>query len=83
MRNLHPTNKLSTNFLKEKFLVAERNGSNIRVQSLETGKSYERNVSHLKRILDSPDETEEVEIPLNIPVNDAPRRSERLRKSLR
>lgn len=82
MRNLHPTNKLSTNFLKEKFLVAERNGSKVRVQSLETGKSYERNVSHLKRILDSPDDAEEAEIPSTVPGNDHPRRSERLRKSL-
>ncbi|XP_062535280.1 uncharacterized protein K02A2.6-like [Armigeres subalbatus] len=37
MRNLHPSNKLSTNFLKEKFLVEHRNGSNISAKSLETG----------------------------------------------
>lgn len=40
MRNLHPTNKLSTNFLKEKFTVVERNGSNVRVRSMDTGKSF-------------------------------------------
>lgn len=38
MRNLHPTNKLSTNFLQEKFLVVDRNGSNVKVQSTDTGK---------------------------------------------
>lgn len=37
MRNLHPTNKLSTNFLKEKYLVVERNSSNVRIQSMDTG----------------------------------------------
>lgn len=80
MRNLHPTNKLSTNFLREKFLVVERNGSNVRIQSLETGKSFERNVSHLKKILESSDDIGETETTTTVPGKDAPRRSERLRK---
>lgn len=50
MKNLHPTNKLSTNFLSEKFIVEERNGSKVRVRSMDTGKCYERNVTHLKKI---------------------------------
>lgn len=81
MRNLLQTNKLSTNFLKEKFLVVERNGSNVRVQSLETGKSYERNVSHLKKISESAETTNEVAIPeSDHPNSAAPRRSERSRQ---
>jgi hypothetical protein len=74
MRNLHPTNKLSTNFLKEKFQVVERTRSNVRVKSLETGKFYDRNVSHLKKILDSLDDSREVEISTLVSNNDAPRR---------
>lgn len=52
MRNLCPTNKLSTNFYKEKFTVVDRQGSNVTVQSQETGKTYDRNSSHLKPISD-------------------------------
>lgn len=55
MKNLCPTNKLSTNFLKEKFTVIDRKGSNVTVQSKETGKTYDRNVSHLKSIVEPSD----------------------------
>lgn len=55
MKNLHPSNKLSTGFLAEKFVVEERNGSNIRVKSSDTGKCYDRNVSHLKKVSTSPE----------------------------
>ena len=54
-KNLNPTNKLSTNFLNEKFLVEERNGTDVRIKSMETGKLYNRNVSHLKKIGDHPE----------------------------
>lgn len=53
MKNLLPTNKLSTNFLKEKFTVIDKQGSNVKVRSNESGKTYERNISHLK-LLPSP-----------------------------
>ncbi|XP_055611823.1 uncharacterized protein K02A2.6-like [Uranotaenia lowii] len=43
MKDLHPQNKLSTNFLKEKFEVEERKGSNVQVKSLETGNAIEMN----------------------------------------
>ena len=51
MKNLLPSNKLSTNFLKEKFTVMHRNGSNVTVQSHDTGRNYDRNVSHLKKLV--------------------------------
>ncbi|XP_062533298.1 uncharacterized protein K02A2.6-like [Armigeres subalbatus] len=51
MKNLLPTNKLSTNFLKEKFIVLSRNGSNVTVQSNDTGKKYDRNISHLRKLI--------------------------------
>lgn len=60
MKNLCPTNKLSTNFHKKKFLVVNRQGSNVTVQSMETGKTYDRNTSHLKTVSD----------PVPITVND-------------
>lgn len=50
MKNLHPTNKLSTNFLNEKFTVIDRKGTNVTVQSTESGRIYDRNTSHLKSI---------------------------------
>lgn len=53
MRNLLPTNKLSTNFLKEKFTVIDKQGSNVKVRSNDSGKTYDRNTSHLK-LLPSP-----------------------------
>lgn len=53
MKNLLPTNKLSTNFLKEKFTVIDKQGSNVTVRSSDSGKTYDRNISHLK-LLPSP-----------------------------
>lgn len=49
MKNLLPSNKLSTNFLNEKFKVLDRNGSNVTVQSTESGRKFDRKVTHLKR----------------------------------
>lgn len=49
MKNLLPSNKLSSNFLNEKFTVLDRNGSNVTIQSNESGKKFDRNVSHLKK----------------------------------
>ncbi|XP_055527261.1 uncharacterized protein K02A2.6-like [Wyeomyia smithii] len=49
MKNLLPLNKLSTNFSNEKFTVVDKNGSNVTIQSNESGKQYDRNVSHLKK----------------------------------
>ncbi|XP_055528733.1 uncharacterized protein K02A2.6-like [Wyeomyia smithii] len=49
MKNLVPSNKLSTNFLKEKFTVLDRNGSNVTIQSNDSERQYERNVAHLKK----------------------------------
>ncbi|XP_058456697.1 uncharacterized protein K02A2.6-like [Malaya genurostris] len=83
MRNLHPTNKLSTNFLQEKYLVVERNGANARVRSADTGKTYDRNVSHLKKIPGTLllDTKEEINDPTEKPSETAmPRRSVRTRK---
>lgn len=52
MKNLCPTNKLSTNFLKEKFTVIDRQGSNVTVESKDTGKTYDRNTSHVKAVVE-------------------------------
>lgn len=54
MKNLLPANKLSTNFLNEKFTVIGRNGSNVTVESNDTGRTYDRNTSHLKKVNDGP-----------------------------
>lgn len=107
MLNISPTNKLSTNFLQKKFLVVDRNLSNVRIQSMDTGKLfvllctlnifllfykstgklYDRNVSHLRKITGSIEDltTKESNDPIyeaKEKTNDKPslRRSERLRK---
>ncbi|XP_038106252.1 uncharacterized protein K02A2.6-like [Culex quinquefasciatus] len=57
MKNLLPANKLSTNFLKEKFMVIGRNGSNVTIESVDSGRTYDRNTSHLKKVVDAPSNT--------------------------
>ncbi|XP_053685958.1 uncharacterized protein K02A2.6-like [Sabethes cyaneus] len=53
MKNLLPKDKLSTDFSKEKFKVIEKKGSNVTVESQATGKQFERNSSHLLKILEN------------------------------
>ncbi|XP_055645153.1 uncharacterized protein K02A2.6-like [Toxorhynchites rutilus septentrionalis] len=80
MRNLHPTDKLSTNFLREKFIVEQRQDSKVKVKSTETGRTYDRNVSHLKKVSDPSEKNEQ---PLELVPKEATcaqRRSERVRK---
>ncbi|XP_062565219.1 uncharacterized protein LOC134227620 [Armigeres subalbatus] len=50
VKNLVPKDKLSTDFHKEKFLVVDKKGSNVTVQSEDNAKCYERNTSHLRKI---------------------------------
>lgn len=81
MKNLHPSNKLSTNFLAEKFVVENRNGSKVRVRSTDTGKSYDRNVAHLKKVSaqSENDESDETQDHQAEPIGER-RYSERIRK---
>lgn len=53
-------NKLSTNFGAKEFIVTERKGNIITIQS-EEGKRYKRNLTEVRKIID-PDEEEEEEI---------------------
>nr|XP_019543285.2 uncharacterized protein LOC109414016 [Aedes albopictus] len=50
MKNLLPKDKLSTDFHKEKFLVVDKEGTNVTIESDENDKRYERNTSHLRKI---------------------------------
>lgn len=43
-------NKLSTNFSGERFRIVGRQGSEAEIQSLDTGKTYRRSVTHLKPV---------------------------------
>lgn len=54
MKNQQPQDKLSTDFHKEKYLVVDKKGSNVTVQSKDSEKRYERNTSHLQKIAESP-----------------------------
>lgn len=50
MENLLLSNKLQTTFNKTKDTVLDRIGPRATVEDQDTGKSFERNISHLKRI---------------------------------
>ncbi|XP_062705424.1 uncharacterized protein K02A2.6-like [Aedes albopictus] len=43
-------NKLSSNFGHEQFEIVKRSGTDAELKSLETGKKYHRNVTHLKQV---------------------------------
>lgn len=43
-------NKLSTTFAPEEFQIVKLEGSDATVRSMETGRIFHRNVSHLKRL---------------------------------
>lgn len=43
-------NKLSPNFHPKPFKIIERNGSEVTVESVESGQRYKRNVAHVKKI---------------------------------
>ncbi|XP_062533327.1 uncharacterized protein K02A2.6-like [Armigeres subalbatus] len=47
-KRISKENKLSTNFSEENFKIIARNGSEVSIRSMETGKVYRRNITHLK-----------------------------------
>lgn len=53
-------NKLSTNFGAKEFVVSERSGNTVTIQS-EEGKRYKRNLTEVRKIIE-PDEEEEEEM---------------------
>lgn len=50
MKNLLPGNKLQTTFGSKEFKVIDRSGPRVTIEDPENGRSYDRNVAHLKRI---------------------------------
>ncbi|XP_055600154.1 uncharacterized protein K02A2.6-like [Uranotaenia lowii] len=53
MKNLLPGNKLTSNFGPSPFVVSRKIGSRVEIKNKSTGKVFERNSSHLKRVVDS------------------------------
>ncbi|XP_062715815.1 uncharacterized protein K02A2.6-like isoform X1 [Aedes albopictus] len=51
MKNVLPGNKLTPTFNPKVMTVAAKQGSRVTVQNNETGKSYDRNSSHLKKVV--------------------------------
>lgn len=51
MKNVLPRNKLTPTFNPAVMTVTAKHGSRVTVQNSETGKSYDRNSSHLKRVI--------------------------------
>uniref|UniRef100_A0A1B0DDI6 RNA-directed DNA polymerase n=1 Tax=Phlebotomus papatasi TaxID=29031 RepID=A0A1B0DDI6_PHLPP len=52
MKNVLPDNKLSTTFGRNKFIVIEKAGSTVKVKEVNTGKTFSRNSSHFKKVLE-------------------------------
>lgn len=52
MQNLLPGNKLSTTFNPKQYVVVSRSGPRVTVEDPQNGKSYDRNVAHLKKIVE-------------------------------
>lgn len=52
MQNLLPGNKLSTTYNPKEYVVTHRSGPRATIEDPGTGKSYDRNVSHLKKVSD-------------------------------
>ncbi|XP_062538348.1 uncharacterized protein K02A2.6-like [Armigeres subalbatus] len=50
MQNLLPGNKLSTTFNPKEYTVVHRSGPRVTIEDQATGKSYDRNVAHLKKV---------------------------------
>ncbi|KXJ77544.1 hypothetical protein RP20_CCG007238 [Aedes albopictus] len=60
MRNLLPANKLSTTFNPKPFTVVSRSGPRVTIEDPDNGKSYDRNVAHLKKVIEPEEERNEV-----------------------
>lgn len=52
MQNLLPSSKLSTTFNPKQYTVLSRSGPRVTVEDHQTGKSYDRNVAHLKKVVE-------------------------------
>ncbi|KXJ71345.1 hypothetical protein RP20_CCG020782 [Aedes albopictus] len=71
MQNLLPGNKLTTTFNPKEYVITQRSGPRVTIEDPATGKSYDRNVAHLKKVSDGvvdPTETiptTEKENPIN------------------
>lgn len=50
MQHLKPSNKLQTTFDRNRYTVLRRAGPKATVEDPETGKQFERNVAHLKKV---------------------------------
>lgn len=50
MQNLLPGGKFRLNFHPQHYTVIKKNGPSVTVKNNETGKEYQRNIAHLKRI---------------------------------
>lgn len=61
-KRVNKENKLSSNFNPEELVVVQRNGSDATLRSKETGKTFHRNVTHLKPIA-TEHQIEDKEIP--------------------
>lgn len=78
MQNLLPGNKLQTTFNPKRYVVVSRSGPRVTVEDPESGKSYDRNSTHLKKIPNSNAPAESCElVPHDVPDSEPDPSSER------
>ena len=58
MKNLLPRNKLDTPFMRTRFEVLDKRGSDVTIVNKDTGDEYHRNSAHLKIVPATPNDTD-------------------------
>jgi hypothetical protein len=53
LQNNEKRSKLDTNYMKEKFRVVERKGTELRVTGMDSGAEYRRNVNQAKKVIEN------------------------------
>jgi hypothetical protein len=52
-KRMKKDNKLRTEFINEEFIIMTKQGSDVTIKSLKSGKEYRRNTAHLKKLEES------------------------------
>jgi hypothetical protein len=53
LQNNEKRSKLDTNYMKEKFRVMERKGTELKVTGMDSGAEYRRNVNQTKKVIEN------------------------------
>lgn len=65
MKNVLPGNKLTSNFAANEYTVVDKKGSRVTVEDSTSGKTYQRNSSHLKKVIKATEVPKEQQLTEN------------------